>query len=55
VASEAVVLAQRNAANRNVQYEHRFIPLPDNVRMRRSVIVRVNANPERANPQNGWH
>lgn len=29
--------------------------VPDNVHMRRTMVIGINDNPQSAKPQNGWH
>ena len=52
---EAVILAKRDATLRTIKLKNRFVSLPIHVHMRRAVIVRVDYDPQPANPQNGWH
>ena len=52
---EAVILAMRDATLRTIKLKNRFVSLPNHVHMRRAVIVRVDYDPQPANPQNGWH
>jgi hypothetical protein len=54
-AGEAVVLAKSDRSYRNVQLEDGFVPLPNDVNVGWAVVVRIDDDPERANPQNGWH
>jgi hypothetical protein len=31
------------------------VALPDDVDVCRAMVIRIDDDPERANPQNGWH
>jgi hypothetical protein len=53
--AKAVVLAKRDGSNGNVELKDSFITLPDDVDVGRAMVIRINRNPERAKPQNGWH
>jgi hypothetical protein len=52
---EAVVLPQSNRIRRIIQSKDSLMTLPDDMHMRRAMIIWVNSHPQGANPQNGWH
>jgi len=52
---EAVILAKRDATLRTIKLKNRFVSLTQSRAHAPGVIVRVDYDPQPANPQNGWH
>src|SRR5271169_1646352 len=53
--AEAVVLAQGNRTDGSVQFKDSFVSLPDDMNVRRTVVIGVYDDPQVANPENGRH
>jgi hypothetical protein len=52
---KAVILPDGGRTRGIVQIEDSLMTVPDDVYMSRTMVIRVNSNPQSANPQNGWH
>jgi len=52
---ETVILTNCNRTPRNIQSEYCFVTTPDDMNMRRAMVIWVNSHTQSANPQYGWH
>jgi hypothetical protein len=52
---KTIVLAQLRRSVRAVEIEHRFAPVPQNMDMRRPVVIRVDHHPQPEDGQYSGH
>lgn len=55
MAGEAVVLAQSNGSIRAIQLEHRFVTVPNQMHMRRTVIVGIDDHATGSDAHDRWY
>jgi hypothetical protein len=53
--SKTEIHAQAQRASRTIQIENGAVPLPDNVNVRRQMIVWVDNHSRTPQSQDGWH